>query len=131
MSYCRFSSANWKSDIYCYADASGGWTIHLAVYRRVGEVPDDKFEDFIDGKIDAQAYADLHKAQMEALKLLPMVPITLPYAGESFNVPSAGEAAEKLIELKELGYFVPQFAIDSLFEEAAEPTPPSPPGSHT
>lgn len=29
MSYCRWSSDNFKCDVYVYADVSGGWTTHV------------------------------------------------------------------------------------------------------
>jgi hypothetical protein len=34
MSFCRWSSDNFQCDLYCYADVGGGYTTHVAGYRR-------------------------------------------------------------------------------------------------
>ena len=39
MSYCRFSSDDYGCDAYVYEDVSGGFTIHLAGRRYLGDVP--------------------------------------------------------------------------------------------
>lgn len=71
MSYCRWSD---ESDVYCYANVNGYWTVHLS--RR------------------------------------------LPYKGEvDWDLGGPEECRDFLIELKEAGYKVPQYAIDSLNEE--------------
>src|ERR1044071_191187 len=60
MSYCRFSSLNWSCDVYAYADVAGGYTIHVARSRRVGDIPADPFESFmsVDFKNDPKASAE-------------------------------------------------------------------------
>lgn len=45
-------------------------------------------------------------------------PIGLPYDGESYNEPTAAAAANRLQQLKDVGYNVPQDAIDALLEES-------------
>lgn len=46
-------------------------------------------------------------------------PIDLEYAGSRFNHPTALLCATNLEKLKEMGYLVPQYAIDNLKEENA------------
>ena len=120
MSYCRWSSDNFKCDVYVYADVYGGWRIHVAANRIVGEIPDDRFEDFINNKISAEEFASLHNAQMEYLKTVVREQIKLPYAGESFDDATPGECADRLEYLRGLGYTVPQYAIDELRQDEVE-----------
>ena len=117
MSYCRFSSCDWWSDIYCYADVSGGYTIHVAAGRILGDIP--KAEHlWAEGKLDE--FLEAHRAQMDFLNTAERELIGLPHDGETFNFSSAGEAAKYLQELSELGYHVPQHAIDWLIEDSEE-----------
>jgi len=44
--------------------------------------------------------------------------ITLPHAGETFSDAGPGEAAETLLRLRSLGYYVPVYAIEALRDEA-------------
>ena len=51
MSYCRFSSEDFSSDVYCYADCSGGFTTHVASNRIIGDIPKSEHL-FIKNKLD-------------------------------------------------------------------------------
>jgi len=113
MSYCRFSSDDWKSEVYCYESCYGGFVICLAGNKVIGDVP----------KLDwssSDALQATYQAQMDYLETAERRDIELPYAGEQFTVDTAEECAEKLIYLRDLGYYVPQRAIDALIEESKE-----------
>lgn len=149
MSYCRFSSDNWMSDVYVYEDVMGGWTTHVASRRRLfGPVPDIPMSGlatwlhrWFGGEWNPQTreftypskfkrtasrlwYSLLafwhSKIHMGSLQLIPMRKIGKPFDGETFNDPSPAECADRLEWLRGQGYRVPQGAIDSLREEAAE-----------
>lgn len=97
MSYCRVGTKEngVMSDVYTYADVGGGWTTHVAENRYVGP---ELFPDFP---------ADEH-----------YVPIGLPFDGYSFNDPTPGATADRLLRLRDAGYNVPQSAINRLrYEE--------------
>jgi hypothetical protein len=81
MSYCRWSSDNWKCDLYCYADCYGGYTTHVAGNRIVGEVPEAPLKLIMDGKM--KEFAKAHKKQMAFLDKCKRVKIGLPYDGPS------------------------------------------------
>lgn len=119
MSYCRWSSDGWKSDVYVYEDVMGGWTTHVAGMRRVGleTLPQDPYDYAVLKNTLPSDWADVCRAYHKALNELELVPIDLPHAGESFNDPTPGKCAERLLRLRELGYHVPQYAIDELQEE--------------
>lgn len=149
MSYCRWSSDNGRCDVYVYEDVSGGWTTHVAKYRKMfPPVPDIMFcriskwlckrsgpvyhKKIRRTTYEHQRIATIYKAWLRfailwqryvhrpSLRLIPMRPIGLPHDGESFNDKTPGDCANRLEYLRELGYKVPQHAIDALREEADE-----------
>ena len=144
MSYCRFSSMNWRCDVYVYEDVMGGWTTHVAGRRRpFPPIPDlmsirlprfggawnkatRRFDyptrwHAIAARVVFGFVAFWHnRLHMASLHLIPLRPIGLDHDGESFNDGSAEECADRLEYLREMGYKVPQYAIDALKEEAAD-----------
>jgi hypothetical protein len=119
MSYCRWSSDAFGCDVYVYEDVNGGYTCHVARRRmsdREGEpaIPDIRL--ILDDRINE--YMDIHKVWDAWRDTKELVNIGLNHDGESFNVDTAGDMADLLIELKTMGYHVPQYAIDSLQEES-------------
>ena len=143
MSYCRWSSDFGECDVYVYADASGGWTTHVAGRRLKHRVPDE---------IRALAAVDFvagHMAEAEWRETLPCDELPCqtmqadgttkpgtfktpksseyislaeisPLAGQSFNDSTPGECADRLEALRAAGFNVPQYAIDELREEQKE-----------
>ena len=114
MSYCRFSSSDWWSDIYAYQSA-GGYCIHVAGNRIVGEVPKcshlfhpDTMDEYIKASDEQDDFLDTAKRE----------DINLQYAGESFDFTTAGDAADWLCKLKDIGFHVPEYAIKSLRDES-------------
>lgn len=149
MSYCRWSSMNHMCDAYVYADMAGGWTVHVAKNRRViPPIPSliggrlslamhrwsgvsyegDIFSPVYPSRWREVAYAwwmrfavhwHMH-VHTRSLDLIPSRPIGLPYDGDSYNLATAGECAETLQRLREVGYRVPQGAIQALLDEETE-----------
>lgn len=119
MSYCRWSSDDFHCDIYAYEHCGGYWAIHVAGNRVVGDVPSTKGL-LADGGVEAFMIA--HAAQMAFLDTCEREPIGLPHDGESFDCGTPEEAADTLEMLRGLGYIVPQYAIDTLREEAEQPS---------
>lgn len=114
MSYCRFSSDNWKSDVYCYSDCRGGITTHVAGNRIVGDVP--KVPSIT--KTNFKEWAGAHKRQEKFLETVKRKPIGLKYDGEDFNDPDEAAFLDRLLELKSVGYHVPEYVIEDLKWEA-------------
>lgn len=144
MSYCRWSSMNWRCDVYVYEDVGGGWTTHVAGRRRVippiPDLPIMRLPSFC-GKWDREAlrmdypsrwhaigarivfgaYALWHRwVHMGSLHLIPLRSIGLPYDGESFNDATPGECAARLESLRDVGYIVPRGVISALRQEDTE-----------
>lgn len=117
MSYCRFSSDDYACDVYVYADVMGGYTTHVAKmrYRFLEPLPPRvSFEQ------DQVAYVNRMVEVTRRIDDAERVPIELEGAGESYNDPDPGSCADRLQALKNLGFIVPQYAIDALREEAHE-----------
>lgn len=122
MSYCRFSSNNGYCEVYVYADTNGGWTTHVAAYRRPLGAPPSPYETFLaDGQnFDMEKYKRMEKAWYEWAEKNPRFPINHPEAGHSFNHGTPKECAVNLGRLRSEGFEVPQYAIDALLEEEKE-----------
>lgn len=117
MSYCRWSSAEWRSDVYCYSDVYGGYTTHVAANRVVGEippVPDQLLHD------DPNAWATAHERQMAFLRDCKREPIGLAHDGQSFNDSTLSGLRDRLLTLRAEGYFVPDSAFERIDRELAE-----------
>ena len=99
MSYCRWSSDDFKCDLYCYKDVSGGYKTHVADRRIVGDIP------------HAQEKQDafLETAKMRRIKL--------PYHGQSFNDPDLKSFLKRLLDLRQIGYNFPDDVLNRVKEE--------------
>jgi hypothetical protein len=118
MSYCRFSSDDFASDIYCFEHCDGYFQIYVAGNRVVPCEPFPPRVEMTAANVDA--YVARHQEVMRILDASLRAEIGLPYDGESFSLPDAATCADQLEFLRGIGYNVPQFAIDTLREEAAE-----------
>lgn len=120
MSYCRWSSDNFQSDLYVYEDVYGGWTIHVAGNRIVGDVPPIVWP--LDPKNGAQfgEYVASRSAQSAFLETANRETIKLPGAGETFVTDSPGACADKIEELASIGFIVPAGVVEELRAEDAE-----------
>jgi hypothetical protein len=117
VSYCRWSSEDWKSDVYVYQDVNG-WTTHVAGLKSAytGELPPyvDLSADFTDAEVTAWWNRNQHVRELMNERL---VPIGLAYDGESFSDPTPGACADRLEHLRAVGYHVPEGAIIALRAE--------------
>lgn len=117
MSYCRWSSDNWRCDLYCYEDCGGGWTTHVAGNRLVGEIPEARMPRPGATDADWQTYGEAHSAQMKWLDTATREPIGLPHDGESFNDSTLAEFKDRLLSLRAIGYRFPDYVLDEVEQE--------------
>lgn len=119
MSYCRWSSDQFQCDVYVYEDCSGGWTTHVAGRRSKWKSP--KFPWRAHGKWYWSVVWRWYSVRNRLWsRFRTLHDIGLKYDGDSFNHDTPSECAEHLIHLRVTGYNVPQYAIESLFEEQVE-----------
>lgn len=123
MSYARFSSDDWQSDVYAY-ESDWGFEVHLAANRVPMDtsslppwVPPSK-----ENEGSFEAFVARHKQVNQMLHNNEHLrePIDLPGAGESFCYETPGECAIALLEFRALGYFVPSGCIEELQEDEHE-----------
>jgi hypothetical protein len=118
MSYCRWSSDDYSSDVYAFEHVNDGFVIHVASSRYVFKEPLPPAVPLSD-----QCFYDWmrrHQKVTEMCRTADNVTIGLPHDGETFITDTAGECADQLERLSVIGYNVPQYAIDALRAEAAE-----------
>ncbi len=103
MSYCRWTD---ESDVYCYEDCMGGFTTHVAGQRLKpgAELPDL----WAAGQRDEDFWAAID-ASYE--------PVGFACDGETFNDSDLESLLDRLLELRAMGYKVPEYAIESVREE--------------
>lgn len=137
MSYCRWSSDGFACDVYVYEDVMGGFTCHVARSKIVNlhEAPEEPKmpselpkTDWVAklGKVDDSddwipEYMEKSKIRDEWMENHAVREnIGLEFDGKTFNTESATSMANELVMLKNMGYQVPQYAIDWLYEEGLE-----------
>jgi hypothetical protein len=115
MAYCRWSSDNWKSDVYVYEGDC--FVIHVASRRRVGveNLPPEPLATITSD--DRDVWMKKYREHREMLESLPLVDIGLPHDGETIECSDASDCVAALLLLRAEGYHVPQHAIDALAEE--------------
>ena len=124
MSYCRWSDNDHRCDVYVYADCDGGWTTHVAsnryVFLRSLPAAVDLPEDFTEAQFNVWFEREQTVSAMcrEASEVDSFEDIGLPHDGARFNDPTPAACADRLEQLRNLGYLVPQYAIDELRDEA-------------
>ena len=116
MSYCRWSSNNFQCDIYAYESCYGGYEIHIAGLRVMGDIP--KLPQL--AKDNVTEFSEAHKKQMAFLETATRKEIVLPYANESFHCETLEDFEIRLRELKELGYNFPDYVFTDIEEEKKE-----------
>lgn len=117
MAFCRWSSMNWRCDLYCYEDVAGGFTTHVAGNRVVGDIPEEPDLSLL--RTASTDWLGKHRAVMEFLATAERTPITLPHAGETFNDYTLAAFKERLLYLRGLGYLFPDDVLSEIDEEIA------------
>lgn len=114
MSYCRWSSDNWNCDVYVY-ESDEGWVIHVANNHRIADTPCPALPDIL--TTSSEDWQKAYQEQCEWVETSICQPIGLPEDGKTFIEESPANCANRLIELKNTGYVVPQHVIDTLLDE--------------
>jgi len=102
--------------LYVYAHCDGGWAIHVAGNKVIGDVPSDGWKQMTEDK-DYVSYIERHNKQMDFLKTAPRGPIGLPYDGESYYPQTKQETVDTLTMLKDAGYVFPYEIIEEIRNE--------------
>lgn len=118
MSYCRWSSDDFQCDLYCYEHCDGGYMTHVAGNRLVLTTPLPKPQPFTPENM--KAWYRRHKRVERMLKKCKRVPIGGPHDGKSFWDETPQALLDRMLYLKQCGYRVPDYAINTIREEIAD-----------
>ena len=119
MSYCRWSSNNWRCDLYVYNSSSGGYTTHVAARRVVGDIPPEPL--CTAEALASPAWFGEYRAVMDFLATCERAPIGLAHDGASFTDSDAQSCLETLQMLRAAGYLFPDYVLQAIRDEAASP----------
>lgn len=115
MSYCRWSSDDFKCDVYAY-ESEDGYQIHVAAQRVVGDVP--PLLNILE--VDTESFMESYRKQREYLETAERKKIGLEYDGMSFSLDTLDGFLEKLKDIKAKGYNIPDYVFECIFSEMAE-----------
>lgn len=115
MSYCRWSSADWSCDLYCY-EGGHGYVTSVASSRLQADTPCPAFR--WDGTADDMLNS--YNAQENWMAGAKHVPIGGPHDGADFLDPTLEAFRARLIMLREAGYSFPDEVLARVDAEIAE-----------
>lgn len=101
MAYCRYSSDDWRSDLYCY-ESQTDFVVAVAETKFKNPPPR------ITVTFDDDRYFIQYRRQQEGLEELETVEIGLEHDGETFRLATEKEMFETVVMLSEMGYNVPE-----------------------
>lgn len=120
MAVCRWSSNDYQCDVYVY-ESEEGWQTHVASKRIAYTEPLPDPVDWTPGEpFPFTDWLNRHQVVSRMMFDSEHLPIGGPKDGASFCDETAAECADRLEELRTMGYNVPQEAIDTLRAEDPE-----------
>jgi hypothetical protein len=115
MSFCRWSSDDFRCDIYAY-ESEAGFIVHVASSRYLGDIPRVPF--ILD--VSNEEFIKAYNAQHEFLKTAKQQKIGLEHDGETFQYDSLPEMLGGLRDLKNKGYRIPDWTFKEILREITE-----------
>lgn len=120
MSYCRWSSMNFKCDLYCYEHCDGTWTTHIASNKVVTPIfPDAPWVLLKGGLIGRYLFVWWHRLHMWTVGIGKRAAIGLKFDGETFKDDSLEGFRDTLLLLRREGYRFPDYVLEIVDEEIA------------
>ena len=121
MSYCRFSSDGFKSDVYLYGSVDNDYVLHVAS-SRIKNI--DELSKNLDLKIEKDNIKSFMKQYTKLLQKINKHAIheniNGKYDGQIFSFKTSKETIKMLKTLKKEGYHVPKNVFKMLKEESLE-----------
>lgn len=112
MSVCRWSSDDFRCDLYIYS-GEAGYACHVATMRHDWEPPEggDRALLALAGKIPSEEWMDRSRRYYDALDAAPMVPVESPYAGCWWDGLEDEDLWPLIVFLHESGCRVPEWLL--------------------
>lgn len=113
MSYCRWSSDDWKCDLYCYESVGDFYAVHVASNKTVPDPP------LVPNILTTpnEEWLSAYRAQMAFLETAERFNLGLPYDGQSFQEPDLESFRARVVMLREAGYRCPDYVLEMIDDE--------------
>ena len=115
MSYCRWSSDDFRCDVYAY-ESDAGFIVHVANNMYLGDIPRVPF--ILD--VPKDEFLKAYRAQHKFLETAKQKKIGKKYDGFTFQYDTLDEMLRGMKDIKAKGYRVPDFVFEAIQEELAE-----------
>ena len=112
MSFCRWSSDDWKCDLYAY-ESDEGFVVHVAANRYIERIPHLPSVQ----KTPMTKWMKAYRAQMKAVRGAHSEKIGGTFDGQTLVYPSLKTMLEGILLLRTSGYNVPEFVISNIESE--------------
>lgn len=113
MSYCRWSSDDFKCDVYAYHSVGDFYQIYVASNRYKGNVPEVPPIN----EVNREEWKEATKKRSEYLRGCETEKIGLPLDGKGFSCNTIEGFYEKMKEIKEAGYHIPEYVFERIEKE--------------
>lgn len=111
MSYCRWSSDNFKCDVYAYL-SDAGYMVHIASHKIVGNAPKNDWNLVKKGgKSGIKKWVAIEKKRSKWMSEAERVPIGGPLDGETFTFSNVVDFYEAMLVLCGIGYKFPDYVL--------------------
>ena len=118
MSFCRFSSDDYRSDFYAF-ESGEGYELYVARNRIDWDPPPSAMtEEAL--QLPTGEWTEMHRIYMDALNTAPRELINHPAAGAHFLFDSLRQLRDKIAELSEQGLHAPDWLLPELDLELRE-----------
>ena len=118
MSYCRFSSDNYRCDLYCYA-SDRGFVTHVAGTRFVGDIPE--VPPIL--SVPSDVWMEAHKAQRDFISTAERKRIGLPCDGANYTDDDLESFLVTVKGLLAMGYRGRPGLVEDIEDELKQLTP--------
>lgn len=112
MSYCRFSSDNWKCDVYALHSVFG-YEINVAKHSYDEEPPEVPAPT----KDNLQEWKQKRQEQMKWLEEHEGTPIGLPEDGKRYVYDNIDDFESRLRQLQDRGYYIPEYVFERIEQD--------------
>lgn len=120
MSYCRFSSDGFRSDVYVYLGV-GGYHILVAQFHCTNDFVYPELLPAPSGKRALERHCKaVSDKQKHWIATMTRTKLELEHAGDEFVLRTAREAVDRLKYLSALGFHVPESCFQALQSEVED-----------
>ena len=116
MSFCRFSSEDFRCDFYAF-ESERGYELYIAASRIIWDPPPNPLKNL---HLEHDAWGELYHRYHEALDAAPREPVRHPAAGSHAVLPSLAGLRDRIALLTGQGLTAPPWLLPELNALIAE-----------